>query len=161
MAKAVQVQVLSRAPIPKKFLHGQDAPCYVTAGRLMRARFLFYSTMTAAVAALCGGCAIADKQAHDEPEPAMRAMGQPVQPPAQASEEASDDAIGSEIRRLLNMDATSTAGIIVEVVDGNVTLRGTAPTPAASWRAEAAAHSVKGVKAVRNQIAVKAAPTTL
>jgi osmotically-inducible protein OsmY len=59
-----------------------------------------------------------------------------------------------EIRRQLNATPTTSAAIIVEVDDGTVTLRGTAPNLAASWRAEAAAHAVKGVKVVMNQIVV-------
>jgi len=42
------------------------------------------------------------------------------------------------------------------VVDGNVTLHGTATNRAAAWRAEGAARSVKGVKSVVNQIIVNA-----
>jgi osmotically-inducible protein OsmY len=51
-------------------------------------------------------------------------------------------------------------GVIVEVDDGNVTLRGTAGTRAAAWRAEGAARSVKGVKSVVNQILVSAPTST-
>ena len=72
------------------------------------------------------------------------------------TDEPTDESIGFQIRRLLNTDPTTGAGIIVEVVDGNVTLRGTASTRAAAWRAEGVARSVKGVKSVVNQIIVNA-----
>jgi|SRR6266850_3922440 len=121
----------------------------------MRVRFFFISVTLAGVAALGGGCAsTADKQAQDEPKPAMRALGQPIPSATASAEEPTNDSIGSEIRRLLNTDPMATAGIVVEVDDGKVTLRGKAPTLAASWHAEAVAHSVKGVKAVTNQIIV-------
>jgi osmotically-inducible protein OsmY len=91
----------------------------------------------------------------------MRALGQPVASPAspaasnsQAADQPTDETIGFQIRRLLNTDPTTSAGIIVEVDDGNVTLRGTAVTRASAWRAEGIAHSVKGVKSVVNQIIV-------
>lgn len=126
----------------------------------MRVRFFFISVIMAGVAALGGGCASApaDKQAQDEPTPAMRALGQPVPQPVPSAtpsgEEPSNDSIGLQIRRLLDTDPVASAGIIVEVDDGKVTLRGKAPTLAASWRAEGIAHSVKGVKSVVNQIIV-------
>ena len=65
-----------------------------------------------------------------------------------------NESIGFEIRRQLNATPTTTAGIVVEVDDGKVTLRGTAPNLATSWRAEATAHAAKGVKSVVNQIVV-------
>jgi osmotically-inducible protein OsmY len=122
----------------------------------MRVRFLLSSTIIAALATFCGGCAsaTADKRAEPEPEPVMRALGQPVSAPAPAGEEVSTESIGSQIRRQLNADPGSTAGIIVEVDGGTVTLRGMAPNLAASWRAEAIAHAAKGVKTVVNQILV-------
>jgi hypothetical protein len=121
----------------------------------MRAWVFFFAGIIAAIGALDGGCASpADKPA--EPQPAMRALGQPVETPAPSSDEPSAESIGPEIRRLLNADPASTAGIIVEVDGDKVTLRGYAPTMAASWRAEGTAHSVKGVKTVENQIIVKA-----
>lgn len=81
-------------------------------------------------------------------------MGQPVPSPAESGEAPTNESIGSEIRRQLNGTPTMTAGIIVEVDDGRVTLRGTAPNLAASWRAEGLAHATKGVKSVVNQIVV-------
>ena len=122
----------------------------------MRVRFLLSSTIIAALATICGGCAsaTADKRAESQPEPVMRALGQPVSAPALAGEEVSTESIGSQIRRQLSADPGSTAGIIVEVDGGTVTLRGTAPNLAASWRAEAIAHATKGVKTVANQIFV-------
>jgi hyperosmotically inducible periplasmic protein len=87
----------------------------------------------------------------DGPQPAMRALGEEVP----ASSQASDETIGVEIRRRLQLvDAATTAGVIIEVTDGHVLLRGNAPSLADGWRAEAAARSVPGVRDVRNQILV-------
>ena len=174
-SKDVQVQVLSRAPILNAASHPRMATSkkiiprprrfvlrYWQEGRwLMRVRFLLSSTIVAALATFCGGCvsATADKRVEAEPEPAMRALGQPVSAPAPAGEEVSTESIGSQIRRQLSGDPGSTAGIIVEVDGETVTLRGTAPTIAASWRAEAIAHATKGVKTVVNQIFVPPPPT--
>jgi osmotically-inducible protein OsmY len=139
MAKAVQVQVLSRAP---------------TIGESMRIFFFFILTLTLAV--LSTGCkAISStKPAPAEPKPALRAMGEGVKAGDVASEVISDQDIGVEIRRRLNDNPGESAGIIVEMDEGKVTLRGVAPNLAAAWRAEAAARSVKGVKEVVNQILV-------
>jgi osmotically-inducible protein OsmY len=84
----------------------------------------------------------------------MRALGQPAAAPAQPAEDVSTDSIGTQIRRQLNADPVSTAGIVVEVDGDTVTLRGSAPDLAAAARAEAIAHAVKGVKTVINQIIV-------
>src|SRR5208282_4266165 len=107
------------------------------------------------------GCAAekADKPAQAEPAPTMRAAGQPVSSSAPFVDEPSNESIGSEIRRLLDTDPAATAGIIVQVDDGKVTLRGSAATRAAAWKAEGIAHSAKGVKSVMNQIVVNT-PTT-
>jgi len=119
----------------------------------MRVRFLFISGAIITSAALCAGCAMnSDKPS--EPQPAMRAMGQPVSSSTESDEAPTNESIGLVIRRQLNATPTTTAGIIVEVDEGKVTLRGTAPNLAASWRAEAIAHAAKGVKAVVNQIVV-------
>jgi len=119
----------------------------------MRVWFILISGVVIVSAAVCGGCAMnADKP--NEPQPAMRAMGQSVPSPTDSDESPTNESIGLEIRRQLNAAPTTTAGIIVEVDDGTVTLRGTAPNLAASWRAEAAAHAVKGVKVVMNKIVV-------
>lgn len=135
----------------------------------MRARFLFPSVIIAVVLSFLVGCTPIKPSGTIEPQPAMRAMGQPVAPPpssppapppspskAGTTDEPTDETIGFQIRRLLNTDPTTGAGIIVEVDDGNVTLRGTASTRAAAWRAEGVARSVKGVKSVVNQIIVNA-----
>jgi osmotically-inducible protein OsmY len=119
----------------------------------MRVWFFFISGVLIAGAAICGGCSTnADKP--NEPQPAMRAMGQPVPSPSESDEAPTNDSIGTEIRRQLNATPTTTAGIIVEVDDGKVTLRGTAPNLATSWRAEGLARAMKGVKTVVNQIVV-------
>ncbi len=119
----------------------------------MDVRFLFISGAIVAGGAFCAGCAMNPKQP-DEPQPAMRAMGQPVSSSTESDETPTNESIGLTIRRQLNATPTTTAGIIVEVDDGKVTLRGTAPNLATSWRAEAIAHAVKGVKGVVNQIVV-------
>jgi hypothetical protein len=121
----------------------------------MRARVFFSAAIIAAIGALGGGCASPPPDKTDEPQPAMRALGQPVETPPTASDEPNPESIGPEIRRLLNADPSSTAGIVVEVDGDKVTLRGYAPTQAASWRAEGTAHSVKGVKTVENDIIVR------
>ena len=119
-------------------------------------------SLAVVVSGFGGGCAwkTDDKQGNSEPQPAMRALGQPVPAPTPTGQEGGNESIGSEIRRLLNMDPASSAGIIVEVDEGKVTLRGSAPNFAASSHAEAAAHSVKGVKSVANQILVNT-PSTI
>ena len=122
----------------------------------MRVSFFLNSAMIAVLATFCGGCASppANKPADAEPQPAMRALGQPAQVPAEPVEDVSPDSIGTQIRRQLNAEPRSTAGIIVEVDGDTVTLRGSAPDLAASGRAEAIARAVKGVKTVVNQIIV-------
>ncbi len=88
------------------------------------------------------------------PEPAMRAMGESVT----AEDVESDETIGFEIRRRLNATApAATAGVVVEVNGGIVTLRGAATDTLSAWRAVADARSVKGVKEVYNQIIVTSA----
>jgi len=88
----------------------------------------------------------------------MRAMGEPLPSPASSDastgEAPTDESIGTEIRRRLNADPETAVGIVVEVEDGKVTLRGEAPSLAVSWRAEGAARGVKGVKSVVNQVIV-------
>jgi osmotically-inducible protein OsmY len=123
----------------------------------MHVRFFFASGVIIASFAFCGGCAM-DANKPTEPQPSMRAMGQPVPSPTESDETPTNESIGSEIRRQLNATPTTMAGIIVEVDDGRVTLRGAAPNLAVSWRAEGTAHAVKGVKSVTNQIVV-IAPT--
>jgi osmotically-inducible protein OsmY len=128
----------------------------------MRVWFFLSSAMIVALATFCGGCASppAKKPADAEPQPAMRGMGQPAQVPTQPAEaeDVTTESIGSQIRRQLNADPISSAGIIVEVGGDTVTLRGKAPDLAASWRAEAIAHAVKGVKTVVNEIIVPPPP---
>jgi len=128
----------------------------------MRVWCVVSSVMVVAVAALCGGCAseTADKPSQAEPRPAMRAAGQPVTSSTPSGDEPTDASLGSEIRRLLDTDPATTAGIIIQVDDGRVTLRGSAPTPAAAWKAEGVAHATKGVKSVSNQIVVNLPSTT-
>jgi BON domain len=134
----------------------------------MRVRFLFRSAIGATALALISGCTPIKPTGTVEPQPETRAPAQPVVQPApppagsdsQPDIQPSDETIGFQIRRLLNTDPNTGAGVTVEVDDGNVTLRGTAVTRAAAWRAEGAAHSVKGVKSVVNQIIVNAPSVT-
>jgi osmotically-inducible protein OsmY len=107
-------------------------------------------TILLAMVVLLVGCT-ASRQSMGE-KPAMRALGEAV---AVAPEQASDESIGAEVRRRLEIaDASGTASVIVEVSDGVVTLRGSANGLTGAWRAEAVAHSVPGVKEVRNQIII-------
>ena len=62
-------------------------------------------------------------------------------------------------RRLDLVGAGQTSGVIVEVDDAVVTLRGVAQTRDWIWRAAAAAASVPGVKRVDNQILFGGAPS--
>jgi osmotically-inducible protein OsmY len=119
----------------------------------MRVWFFLGSGVIIASIALYGGCAT-DANKPGEPQPSMRAMGQPVPSPTDSGEAPTNESIGSEIRRQLNTTPSTTAGIIVEVDDGRVTLRGKAPNLAEAWRAEGIAHAAKGVKTVVNQIVV-------
>jgi hypothetical protein len=133
----------------------------------MRARFLFSPVIIAVVLSFLVGCTPIKPSGMIEPQPQVRTVGQPVAPPpssppapppspsnAGTPDQPTNETIGFQIRHLLNTDPTTGAGIIVEVEDGNVTLRGTASTRAAAWRAEGVARSVKGVKSVVNQIIV-------
>lgn len=97
------------------------------------------------------GCAQPSAE-QDAAQPALRALGQSIAP---EEESRSDEAIGSEIRERLNSTGPGElSGVLIEIEDGVVTLRGDAPSVAAAWRAEARARSVKGVKQVVNRIAV-------
>ena len=96
------------------------------------------------------GCAATDQSATNQ-KPAMRALGQE----ATVQSGGSDETIGREIRRRLELtDPAATAGVIVEVSEANVTLRGVTPSLAAAWQAEAAARATAGVKQVANEIVV-------
>lgn len=98
------------------------------------------------------GCAQPQKPAAEDSQPAFRALGQQI-----AIESSRDDeAIGFEVRRRLDLlGSIDTAGIVVEVNDGVVTLYGAAPSTAAAWRAEGAARAVKDVKNVVNRIVAR------
>jgi osmotically-inducible protein OsmY len=123
--------------------------------QFMRVWFLTTSVFALTLSLFSSGCASSTtgKQKETEPNPALRAMGEPVK----AGEAVSNEDIGFEIRRRLNDNPGESAGIIVEVDEGKVMLRGVAPTLAAAWRAEGAAKSVKGVKEVTNRIIVPGA----
>ena len=81
--------------------------------------------------------------------PSFRALGQA----AAAEDHPSDETIGINVRRQLDLiGPAESVAMMVEVVDGVVTLRGSAPNQNAVWKAEAAARSVKGVKNVFSAI---------
>lgn len=99
------------------------------------------------------GCATKPPAVADKP--AMRALGGAVTTPTTG---ASDESLGMEIRRQLTVvDAAGTAGVIVDVSAGVVTLRGAAPSLTTAWRAAAVAHAVAGVKEVRNAVLIQPA----
>jgi osmotically-inducible protein OsmY len=94
-------------------------------------------------------------QKPDKPNPPLRALGQDVV----VEETRSDESIGTEVRRQLDLvGPADTAAVVVEVDAGRVKLRGLAPTLAAAWRAESAARAVKGVKSVVNEIQILGQP---
>jgi len=119
-------------------------------------RATVFAVFMLAIAVSSTGCASlsAAKATPEPPKPARRATRESIA----AGEVISDESIGFAIRRRLNEDPGEMAGVIVEVDDGNVLLRGSAPNLSAAWRAEAAARSVKGVKQVSNQILVPGRP---
>ena len=129
----------------------------------MRAWFLLGSVISMATLAVCGGCVSqpAEKSAQDNPRPAVgESLPPPASPDVSSGQAATDVSIGTEIRQRLNADPATAVGIVVEVEDGNVTLRGEAANLAVSWRAEGAARGVKGVKSVVNQIIVNTPSVT-
>ncbi len=141
MAKAVQVQVLSRAPIQTNIVK---------------------SLQLLPLLALLSACALPTKpESQPEPRPAetnpaFRAMGGSVAAPETPPD---DESIGLEVRRQLNLLGPAiSAGVVAEVENGVVTLSGTAPTTTAAWRVEAAARNVKGVKRVINRVVDREAP---
>jgi osmotically-inducible protein OsmY len=105
------------------------------------------------VATVASSCAINPATETAPPEPKVPSRAKVESVPVEDS--PGDETIGAEIRRRLVVQGPGdTAGIVIEVDDGTVTLRGVAPSQAAAWRAQSAALSVKGVKLVRNQIIV-------
>ena len=106
-------------------------------------------SLTLIVSLALAGCV----QQPPAPAPHLRAMGQSVA----IEEEHTDEAIGLEIRKRLQTEAPAeTAGVIVNVNDGVVTLEGSVSTLEAGWRAQAAANAVKGVKRVVSKLIVTA-----
>jgi osmotically-inducible protein OsmY len=96
------------------------------------------------------GCGAVDKTAQEKP--AMRALGQK----AVVVTEVDDETIGHEIRRRLALaDPDAAATVVIEVIDAQVTLRGTAVTRANAWKAEAAAYATPGVAQVVNEIVIQ------
>jgi len=99
------------------------------------------------------GCALPHKK-DTGAKPSFRAMGESVS----VEQTRSDESIGFEVRRQLGLvGAGAAAGIVVEVNDGVVTLRGATASVADSWRAQGAAQAVKGVRQVVNLIVVPGA----
>ncbi len=106
---------------------------------------------TALALILAAGIGCAETKTETTDAPMMRMLGAPVV----VQEVHNDEAIGQEVRRKLELqNAAEAAGMLVEVDGGVVTLRGFAPSLGAAWRAEAAAHAVKGVKRVLNRLRV-------
>ena len=86
----------------------------------------------------------------------FRVLGQS----ATTEDKPSDETIGREVRRRLNLvGVAQTSGVIVAVDDRTVTLRGVALTQDSIWKSQAAAASVPGVKKVINQILLGGAPS--
>ncbi len=115
----------------------------------MRDWFLFISGVIITGVAVCSGCAT-DADKTKEPQPAMRAMGQPVSTPHKfygPEEVPTNDSIGLEIRRQLNTDAPDDRGYHCGGGRRQCHPPRDRAELAASWRAEAAAHATKGVKA--------------
>ena len=116
----------------------------------MRLRYCMHvkRLMTLASLLLLAACT-QPKQNAPTGQPALRALGAKVT----IDQARSDESIGFEIRKRIDMAGpTDLAGVIIQVDDGQVTLRGSAPNRQAAWRAEAAAHAVAGVKSVANEI---------
>lgn len=146
MAKAVQVQVLSRAPASNFF------ECFrpdAYNGGVHLTNRLLVVTLLVNVA----GCVRQTPPAEPagSPKPAFRVLGQS----APVEESYNDETIGFAVRERLNaIGAPAMAAVTVEVNDRVVTLRGVVPTLADVGRAEAAAWSAEGVKLVVNRILV-------
>ena len=105
--------------------------------------------------AILAGCARPKPQPSAADTPSLRALGQSVA----VEDTYTDETVGFEIRRRLSAEIPGeSAGVIVEVNDNAVTLRGFAPNPTAMFRIEAIVHSVKGVKSVRDQLVVRTPP---
>lgn len=84
-------------------------------------------------------------------KPAMRALGQE----ATARDAISDEAIGMEARRRLELaNPSASGGVIIEVSEGVVMLRGHVPTVGEAWQAEGVVRAIPGVREVRNEILV-------
>jgi osmotically-inducible protein OsmY len=83
------------------------------------------------------------------------AQPQPQPQPPVTDAQSSDQQIGGQIRRALDLaDPQGTGNIAIEVAAGVVTLRGAVQDIRTAWRAVAAAQSVAGVKQVNNRLLV-------
>ena len=103
-----------------------------------------------AVGALVAACAQPQKKDADA-KTSFRALGEAI--PTDVARP--DEAIGLDVRHQIDLAGpVDLAGVVVVVEDGVVTLRGSTTSQTAAFRAEGAAHTVKGVKIVVNRIQV-------
>lgn len=99
---------------------------------------------------LVAACAQPPKKDADT-KAAFRAMGEAI--PTDISRP--DESIGFDVRHQIDLAGpVDLAGVVVVVEDGVVTLRGSAVSQTAAFRAEGAARTVKGVKVIINRIQV-------
>ena len=100
------------------------------------------------VALLAAGCA-ANK-------PVSPAPVAPEAPLAEGREPSADEVIGKEVRyRVATQCQNDAMEIKIIVSDAVVTLRGSVSSQMISWREQAAATAVRGVKTVRNELIVR------
>jgi len=91
----------------------------------------------------------------------MLAAGCAANKPAQVprpvpAAERPDEAMGKEVRYRIQTQCPGDAmNIKIIISDGVVTLQGVASSQSVAWRAQAAAQSVSGVKAVRSELLVR------
>lgn len=93
------------------------------------------------------------------PAPAQPSTASTTTTTTAATSATDDSAIQAAVDRKLSQDQTlSGLGLTAVVIDGKVTLTGTVNSEALKQQAERLVRSVKGVKAVDNQIAVTVSP---
>lgn len=93
------------------------------------------------------------------PAPAQSSTASTTTTTTAATNATDDSAIQTAVDRKLSQDQTlSGLGLTAVVIDGKVTLTGTVNSEALKQQAERLVRSVKGVKAVDNQIAVTVTP---
>jgi hyperosmotically inducible protein len=74
---------------------------------------------------------------------------------------SADAALAERVEQVLAAERPPLGGVVVSVANGVVALSGRVPTDAERERAERAARRVDGVREVRNELAVVAAPPAL